>query len=207
MAKTNMDDALIGAQPSLKNDTPPKTETAAASKTSQWFSKLDAIDLANDRKMMAAIYTIQIFLYRKAANEDAKYALDKEPEIWIEMTNIKNTYNNWSVVVFKITGGVIQIAAGVIGGGGAFTQSAQMWANVSQAVGTSAGLPTAISSILGEKSEANRSVYTFMQQTLQKKQEDRKRSSNEGEQKIQQLLNEERQQEKERSEMIRSISH
>lgn len=207
MSKTTMDDTLTSTQPPIKNEEPIETKKTEPSKVSIELAKLDQMLEAkcDVRYMLSQIYKICILLYRKNALEDKKYSLDKEPELFAEMDNIKSTYNNRGVVAFKIISGGIQFVAGAIGVGGAFATAAQTWAGVSQALGTSAGLPSAISTILGEKSEANRSVYSFMQQTLQKKQEDRKRSSSEDDQKLQQLLSESKQQDKECSEVIRSL--
>lgn len=207
MSKTSIDETLTHKKIIRTSEEPVVVKETENNVISIELAKLEQmLEVKSEaREMLSQMYRILTLLYRMNARNDKKYALDKEPEIWAEMANVKASYNNRSVVAFKIITGGIQFVAGAIGIGGAFSQSAQAWANISQATGMGAQLPSAISTILGEKSEANRSVYSFMQQVLQKKQEDRNRSTADSEQKTQQVLNEGKQAEKEASEVVRSI--
>ncbi|MFQ5729198.1 MAG: hypothetical protein ACE5GN_02415 [Waddliaceae bacterium] len=151
------------------------------------------------RVLIDQICRIAMALHRQGALENKTYVLDKELELSLEISNVKNTYNGWKVLTITIVSGGVTILGGVIGiagvvpGTAAGSALAGMAPKVLSVFGN-AGAKTAFSSISGgmggigqgtgafgkifeNQSEAERAVHQFILNQGQTKLGDRNQAS------------------------------
>ena len=161
-------------------------------------------DMLNDPKcnfslVLQQAYRVLDLLQRLTSRNDKSYSLDKEPEIWDQVQQLKGSYNTWQVMVTAIVTGVLSGISGLVGIAAVFpgTPAGQALADASpklfSAFANADGAKTirdisdatqkfsqgtgSIQKLVGDTDEAKRVVYNYMMQEYQRKQNDRNESS------------------------------
>lgn len=146
-------------------------------------------------------YRVLDLLQRLAARSDKTYALDKEPELWEQVQELKGSFNTWKVLAVAIISGVLTAAGGFLSiasiipgtaaGQGLANAAPNVFGFLSDAnnskaissVGEGAKLfgqgSDVFRQIFNNTDEAKRVVHNYLLQDLQRKQSDRSSAAKE----------------------------